>query len=520
MSTAVRMVNITKTFPGTVANDKVNLEVRRGEIHGLLGENGAGKTVLMNILYGLYKPNEGQIFINDKETKIDSSATAIKNGIGMVHQHFMLVPSLTVAENIVLGRELTKRIAFLDMEKIFKTIKDTSIGYGLEVDPKALVRDLPVGLQQRAEILKALYRGAQILILDEPTSVLTPQEVDSLFKAMRELEQQGKSVIFITHKLKEVCAICDKITVLKRGKVVGTVEASKTSPQELAEMMVGREIASPSKKRDLQCGQTVLQVHRLQALNDHKLLALKDVSFGVHESEILGIAGVEGNGQTELVEVLTGLREATQGEITLAGKLITNISPHERISMGLSNVPEDRQKDGLVLDFSVLENLILGYQDRPPFVTGWFRLDLKKADSFADELIEEYSIKTPSKDTLTRYLSGGTQQRVVLAREFSRKPKLIIASQPTRGLDVGASEYVHRKLLEMRDGGGAILLISADLDETLILSDRIAVLYEGRIVAVKECVKTNEFELGLLMTGGNNERESEANNNAQNMANL
>ena len=505
MSTAVRMVNITKTFPGTMANDKVNLEVRKGEIHGLLGENGAGKTVLMNVLYGMYKPDEGQIFINDKETRIDSSAAAIKNGIGMVHQHFMLVPSLTIAENIVLGREPTKNIALLDMVRIIKTIKDTSRGYGLEVDPKALVSDLPVGLQQRVEILKALYRGAQILILDEPTSVLTPQEVDSLFKAMKALEQQGKSVIFITHKLKEVCAICDKITVLKKGKVVGTVEASKTNPRELAAMMVGREISSISKKKDLQPGKNVLQVGRIQTLNDRKLLALKDVTFEVHESEILGIAGVEGNGQTELVEVLTGLRKVTEGEITLVGKPITNISPHERIGMGLSNVPEDRQKNGLILDFSVLENLILGYQDKPPFETGWVRLNLRKAASFADELIEEYSIKTPSKNTLARHLSGGTQQRVVIAREFSRKPKLIIASQPTRGLDVGATEYVHRKLVEMRDQGGAILLISADLDEILTLSDRIAVLYDGRIVAVKECSKTNEFELGLLMTGGGNE---------------
>jgi ABC-type uncharacterized transport system ATPase subunit len=505
MSTAVRMVNITKTFPGTVANDKVDLEVRKGEIHGLLGENGAGKTVLMNILYGLYKPDEGQIFINDKETKINSSATAIKNGIGMVHQHFMLIPSLTIAENIVLGREPTKNIVLLDVAKIIKTIKDTSRGYGLEVDPNALVSDLPVGLQQRVEILKALYRGAQILILDEPTSVLTPQEVDSLFKAMRALEQQGKSVIFITHKLKEVCAVCDRITVLKKGKVVGTVEASKTNPQELAAMMVGREISSTCEKGDLQPGKTVLQVDRIQTLNDRKLLALKDVAFEVHESEILGIAGVEGNGQTELVEVLTGMRKVTKGEITLDGKPITNTSPHERIGMGLSNVPEDRQKNGLILDFSVLENLILGYQDKPPFETGWIRLNLKKASSFADELIEEYSIKTPSKNTLARHLSGGTQQRVVLAREFSRKPKLIIASQPTRGLDIGATEYVHKKLVEMRDQRGAILLISADLDEILTLSDRIAVLYEGKIVAVKECSKTNEFELGLLMTGGNNE---------------
>jgi len=505
MNTAVRMVNITKTFPGTVASDRVNLEVKKGEIHGLLGENGAGKTVLMNVLYGLYKPDQGQIFINDKEIRMDSSATAIKNGIGMVHQHFMLVPSLTVAENIVLGREPRKNMLLLDMEKIVKDIKETSREYGLEIDPKELVKNLPVGLQQRVEILKALYRGAQILILDEPTSVLTPQEVDSLFKAMKALREQGKSVIFITHKLKEVCAVCDRITVLKKGKVVGTVDANNTNPLELAAMMVGREISSTCKKENYQPGKCVLKVEKLQALNDRKLSALNDITFEVHESEILGIAGVEGNGQTELVEVLTGLRQTTSGKIILDGRSITNSSPHDRISMGISNVPEDRQKRGLILDFSVLENLILGYEDKPPFETGWFRLNLRKAASFSDELIQEYSIKTPSKETPARHLSGGTQQRVVLAREFSRKPKLIIASQPTRGLDIGATEYVHRKLAEMRDQGVAVLLISADLDEILALSDLIAILYEGKIVAIRECGKTNELELGLLMTGGNNE---------------
>jgi simple sugar transport system ATP-binding protein len=398
-------------------------------------------------------------------------------------------------------------MVLLDIERMVNDIKETSRKYGLEVDPKALVSDLPVGLQQRVEVLKALYRGAQILILDEPTSVLTPREVDSLFKAMRALKQQEKSVIFITHKLKEVCAVCDRITVLKKGKTVGTVEANKTNPQELAAMMVGRQIASTCEKGTFQPGKSILQVDRVQALNDRKLLALKDMTFEVHESEILGIAGVEGNGQTELVEVLTGLRETVTGQISLTGKPITNMSPHDRIGMGISNVPEDRQKRGLILDFSVLENLILGYQDKPPFKTGWVRLNLKKASSFSNELIQEYSIKTPSKETLARHLSGGTQQRVVLAREFSRKPKLIIASQPTRGLDIGATEYIHKKLMEMRDQGEAILLISADLDEILTLSDRIAVLYEGKIVAIKECGKTNEFELGLLMTGGSNESE-------------
>jgi ABC-type uncharacterized transport system ATPase subunit len=502
MATAVKMVNITKTFPGTTANDKVNLQVEKGEVHGLLGENGAGKTVLMNILYGLYNPDQGQIFINEKEVKIDSSASAIKLGIGMVHQHFMLVPSLTVAENIVLGREPASGGVFLNMKRIAKNIHDFSKGYGLEVDPKALVVNLPVGVQQRVEILKALYRGAEVLILDEPTSVLTPQEVDSLFEAIRALKQQGKSVIFITHKLKEVCAVCDRITVLKKGKVVGTVQASETNPNELAAMMVGREISSTCEKGNVPLGRIVLQVESVGALNDRKLLALKGVTFEVHKSEILGIAGVEGNGQNELVEVLTGLREPTTGKVSLDGKPVTHASPHERLDMGIANVPEDRQKRGLILDFSVLENLILGRQDKPPFETGWVRLNLEEASSFANGLIQEYSIKTPSRNTLVRHLSGGTQQRIVLAREFSRQPKFIIASQPTRGLDVGATEYVHRKLVQMRDQGCAILLISADLDEILALSDRIAVIYEGKIVAVKECTETDEFKLGLLMTGG------------------
>ncbi len=496
------MVDITKTFPGIKANDKINFDVRKGEVHGLLGENGAGKTVLMSILYGMYKPDDGRIFVNEKEVKIDSSATAIRLGIGMVHQHFMLVPSLTVAENIVLGRESTKYEFLLDVNKTVSDIKALSDRYRLEIDPKTVVCTLPVGVQQRVEILKALFRGAEILILDEPTSVLTPQEVESLFEAIRALRQQGKSIIFISHKLKEVCAICDRITVLKRGRVVGTVEKNETNPDELAEMMVGHEVLSTFEKEHVAPGRTVLQAEGLNTLNDRKLLALKDVAFEVHEFEILGMAGVEGNGQTELVEVLTGLRRVETGKISLEGKPITNASPHERIEMGISNVPEDRQKEGLILDFSVLENLILGWHDRPPFATRWFRLNLTRARYFAGNIVQEYAIKTPSVTTLARHLSGGTQQKLVVAREFSRKPKFIIASQPTRGLDVGATEYVRRKLVEMRDQGCATLLISADLDEILTLSDRIAVIYEGKIVAVRERNRTNESEIGLLMAGG------------------
>lgn len=502
MSSAVKMVNITKTFADLTANNRVNFEVNKGEVRGLLGENGAGKTVLMRILYGMHKPDQGQIFVDGEEVKIDDSAKAIKLGIGMVHQHFMLVPSLTVAENIVLGVEPTKFSFLLNIERTLEDIKSLSDQYRLQVDPKAKVSTIPVGVQQRVEILKALYRKAQILILDEPTSILAPQEVESLFEAIKALKQQGKSVIFISHKLKEVCAICDRITVLKKGKVVGTVEKSQMKPDELAEMMVGHEVSSTFERQHAASGKIVLLIDKLNAENDRKRLALNDVSLNVHEFEILGLAGVEGNGQTELVEVLTGLRASKSGIVNFLDEEITDVSPHRRIEMGFANVPEDRQKTGLILDFSVSENLILGRHDTPPFMTKWSTLNFANVTKFAEQSIEEYSIETPDRRTLARYLSGGTQQRVVIAREFSRKPKFIIASQPTRGLDIGATQYVHKKLVEMRDQGCAILLITADLDEMFALSDRIAVIYNGKIVAIKNRNNINELELGLMMTGG------------------
>jgi ABC-type uncharacterized transport system ATPase subunit len=505
MNAAIRMVGITKSFPGTLANDNINFDVKEGEVHSLLGENGAGKTVLMSILYGLYKPDAGQIFVKDQEVKIDNPAKAIGLGIGMVHQHFMLVPSLTVAENVVLGREPNKHSLWLDKTKANKATEELSKKYGLEVDPKAIVNTLPVGVQQRVEILKALNRGAEVLILDEPTSVLTPQEVEGLFKAIEALKTLGKSVVFISHKLKEVCRISDRVTVLKKGKVVGTADKAGISIDRLANMMVGRDIPVPVKGKRPTLGKAVLQVEALKVTNDRKILSLKSVTFEVHESEIFGVAGVEGNGQSELVEVLMGLRKLEEGRILLEGKPITDAPVRERVKEGFSVVPEDRQKTGLILDFCVSENLILGRQDRPPFAKKWFVLDLEKESEFSNELIKEYSIQTPSEKTLVRHLSGGTQQRVVVAREFSREPRFIIASQPTRGLDIGATEYVRKKLLEMRNRGCAILLISADLDEILALSDRIAVIYEGKIVAVKECDKTNEREIGLLMTGATND---------------
>jgi ABC-type uncharacterized transport system ATPase subunit len=505
MSSAIKMVGITKTFSSLVANDKINFELKKGEVHGLLGENGAGKTVLMSILYGLYKADEGQIFVNNKKVHISNPAKAIELGIGMVHQHFMLVPSLTVTENIVLGREPKKNKFFLDVQTAEESVKSLSDQYGLRVNPKAIVRNLPVGLQQRVEILKALFRGAEILILDEPTSVLTPQEVEGLFTAIRMLKQHNKSVIFISHKLKEICAICDRITVLKKGKVVGTVKTKETTQENLAEMMVGRRVSSTFRKKGLESGKVVFRVEKAKIFDDRKILTVDEISFEVNEFEILGLAGIEGNGQTELVEALVGVRKLDSGQIYLNGKPIGNLSAHERIEKGLAKIPEDRQKRGLILDFSVSENLILGRHYKAPFSTTWWRLNSREISVFSDELIQEYSIKTPNMDTPVRHLSGGTQQRVVVAREFSAEPVFIVASQPTRGLDVGATEYVRKKLVEMRNKGCAIFLVSADLDEIMTLSDRIAVIYEGKIVAIKNCNETNEFELGLLMTGGKND---------------
>lgn len=496
------MKGITKTFPGVLANDNIDFVVEKGEIHGLLGENGAGKTVLMSILYGLYHQDQGQIQVNGKEVTMDSPATAIRLGIGMVHQHFMLVPSLTVAENIILGREPTKDKVLLDMEKTIKDVKVSCERYNLDVDLKAPIYALPVGMQQRVEILKTLYRGADILVLDEPTSVLTPQEATELFKAIRVLKEQGKTVVFISHKLREVLSICDKITVLRRGRVVGTIRAADTNLSELAKMMVGREVIYKFEKKSISEREVVLRVESLKTLDDRGLPALKGISLEVHASEILGIAGVEGNGQTELVETLTGLRKITEGKILLNNREITRASPKERIRLGISHVPEDRHKRGLIPDFSVMENLILGSHDRPPFAKWGVRLDFGETSKYAQKLIGDFSIKTQSEDTPVRHLSGGTQQRVVLARELSREPKLIIASQPTRGLDVGATEFVRSKLVEMRDHRCAVLLVSADLDEIWALSDRIAVMYEGKVVATKDPQETNEEELGLLMAGG------------------
>jgi simple sugar transport system ATP-binding protein len=504
MTSAISMQGITKRFPGVLANDGITFSVEKGEIHGLLGENGAGKSVLMSILYGLYSPDEGEIYVNGVLQKIDSPAKAMNLGIGMVHQHFMLIPSLTVVENIILGDEPVKNGLELDYEKMMEDVAEFCRKYKLDVSFDAKIFELPVGVQQRVEILKVLYRGADILILDEPTAVLTPGEAKELFNAVRALKEEGKTVIFISHKLKEVLNICDKITVLKRGKVVGTVKAEESTEESLTDKMVGRKIIYEFDKEPQGEQITVLQIAGISAISDRDIPALTDVSFQVKSKEILGIAGVEGNGQTELIEVLTGLREPTSGTISLLEKDLINASPEKRIRLGISHIPEDRYKRGMILEFNIQENLILGGQ-RDRFTRNGVTLDDRKAREFALELIRDYQVQTPGPYTLIQSLSGGNQQRVVVAREFSRDPKLIIAAQPTRGLDVGATEYVRKKLIEMRDLGKAVLLISADLDEIWALSDRIAVIYEGRIVAVKKMEETSEQEIGRYMAGGRDE---------------
>ena len=501
MTSAIVMKDITVTFPGVIANDKINFSLEKGEVHGLLGENGAGKSVLMKTLYGMHIPKTGKIIVNGNEEKIDDPSTAIKLGIGMVHQHFMLVPNLTVVENIILGREVTNNKFFIDMNKAVEEVSKFCEKYNLCIELESPISRITVGMQQRVEILKTLYRGADILILDEPTAVLTPQEAEELFKAIQTLKESGKTIVFISHKLKEVLKICDKITVLRKGKVIDTVKTSETNQNELATMMVGREVKQSYRKKETNRQKIVLKIENLKALNDQGISALKGIDLNVNSYQIIGIAGVQGNGQTELVEVITGLRKAKKGNVFLDNENITKKTPKERITFGVSHIPEDRQKRGLILDFSILENLILGSQDIPPFSNDKIRINSINTIDFAEKKINDFSIKTPDKDTKIRYLSGGNQQRVVVAREFSKSPRLIIAAQPTRGLDVGATEYVHSKLIEMRDKGSAILLISTDLDEIFMISDKIAVMFEGKIVAIKEPNETNRNEIGLLMAG-------------------
>ncbi len=499
MEPVIEMRNISKVFPRVVANDKINISVAYGEIHTLLGENGAGKSTLMNILYGLYQPSEGEIYIKQKKAEITNPNAAIALGIGMVHQHFMLIPPMTVAENIVLGRE-PRKFGFLDLARAVERVEDISKRYGLQVDPKAKVEDISVGMQQRVEILKALYRGAEILILDEPTAVLTPQEISELFEIMRNLIKEGKSIIFITHKLKEIMAVSDRVTVIRRGRVVDTVRTGETNPQDLASKMVGRQVSFLVDKKIAAPGQKILKIKDLHALNSRKLPALKGISLEIRRGEIVGLAGVDGNGQTELVEVITGLRKAQSGKVMMLDRDITNFKPRKVITASISHIPEDRQARGLVLDFSIEENMVLETYYQDGFANGLI-LNHKQIERHARRLIREFDIRPTDEKALARSLSGGNQQKVIIAREVDRDPELLIAAQPTRGLDVGAIEFVHKRLVEQRDKGKAVFLVSLDLDEIMALSDRIAVIYEGQIVGTLLASEATEELLGLMMAG-------------------
>ena len=481
MPPVLELDGITKRFPGVLANDHIHLTLEQGEIHALLGENGAGKTTLMNILYGLYHPDEGRILVRGKEVKIDTPNEAIHLGIGMVHQHFMLVPPFTVAENVMLGVETIKNGIFLDRPRVAARIREISQQYGLLIEPDAYVKDLSVGSQQRVEIMKILYRQADILILDEPTAVLTPQEVEDLFKVIRELVARGVSIIFISHKLKEVMSIADRITVLRDGHVVGTTRPAETRLAALARMMVGREVILTVDKKPAQPGQVVLDVKDLQVLDDRKQVKVNGVSLQVRAGEILGIAGVQGNGQTELVEALTGLRAVADGNVSILEKETTQASPRRILETGVAHVPEDRQRDGLVLSYPVADNLVLNTYYLQPFASG-IQMHERAVFASAGELVGQFDIRTPSIQTLVSSLSGGNQQKVIVAREFARPIKLLIASQPTRGLDIGSIEYIHQRLVEKRDQGCAVLLVSPELDEVMSLSDRIAVMYRGKIM--------------------------------------
>jgi general nucleoside transport system ATP-binding protein len=494
----LELQGITKRFGSLVANDHIDLVVEPGQIHALLGENGAGKTTLMNVLYGLLHPDEGQILIDGQPVSFRSPGDAIKAGIGMVHQHFMLVPVFTVAENVTLGVERTRGFGLLDRRRARRDVRELSERYGLNVDPDADVESLPVGTQQRVEIIKALLRDASVLILDEPTSVLTPGETEDLFRVIRELKAGGRSIVFISHKLKEVQAIADTVTVIRRGRVVGERPPTATDA-ELAALMVGRQVELKVRKDLARPGATVLDVRGLTALDDHGQAALDDVSFEVKAGEILGVAGVQGNGQTELCEALIGLRAVTAGSVILDGKDLTHATPRDRLRAGFGYVPEDRQEDGLVPDFSVAENLVLDVYDRPPFASG-LALKLDEIAANAKTLVDEFDVRTPSAQRPVGTLSGGNQQKVILAREMSREVRVLLASQPTRGLDVGSIEFVHKRIVAARDRGVAVLIVSSELDEIYALADQIAVMYEGKIVAFRPPSVPVE-ELGLLMAG-------------------
>jgi len=491
--------NVTKTFPGVVANKDVSLKLYRGEVLALLGENGAGKTTLMNIVYGLYHQDSGETLVHGQPVRISNPSESIRRGIGMVHQHFMLVPVFTVAENIVLGAETVKGMS-LDLDSARRRIKELSQQYNLDVNPDVYVKDLSVGQQQRVEIVKALYRKAEILILDEPTAVLTPQEADDLFAVIRTLKAQGTSVIFISHKLKEVLAISDRIMVLRRGQVVGETAPQSATERSLAEMMVGRSVLLEVDKAPAQPGEVVLELRDLCVDDDRGHRVVDGVSLQVHAGEIVGIAGVQGNGQTELVEALTGLRPVRSGGVLIDGHDYANATPRRITEAGSAHVPEDRQEDGLVLAYSIAYNLVLNTYYLAPFARG-FTLNEEAINEHATKLVKEYDVRTPSPYIPVANLSGGNKQKVIIARELSRPVKLLIAAQPTRGVDVGSIEFIHKTIVAQRDRGVAVLVVSAELDEVMSLSDRIAVMYHGKIVAIVPAAEATREDLGLLMAG-------------------
>lgn len=502
MEYVVEMLNIRKEFPGIVANDNITLQLRKGEIHALLGENGAGKSTLMGILFGMNQPDKGVIKVRGKEVKITNPNVANDLGIGMVHQHFKLVENFTVTQNIVLGCE--PKILFglgMDLNKAAKRIEELSKQYGLNVDPNAKIENISVGMQQRVEILKMLYRDADVLILDEPTAVLTPQEIDELIKIMKNLINEGKSIIIITHKLKEIKAAADRCTVIRRGRYIGTVDVKTTSEAEMAKMMVGREVSFKVNKKPAKPGDVVLYIKNLSVKNNKKVLGLKDFSIDVRAGEIVGIAGVEGNGQSELIEAITGLRKSESGTINFKNKDITRESIRNRINSGIAHIPEDRHKRGLVLDYTIEENMVLEVYDKKPFSNKGL-LNKKEIKKYAEKIIDEFDVRSgEGAESIARSLSGGNQQKAIIGREIELNPELLIAAQPTRGLDVGSIEYIHKRLVEQRDSGKAVLLVSLELDEILNVSDRIAIINNGELIGVVNADETNENEVGLMMAG-------------------
>lgn len=502
MEYVVEMLNIRKEFPGIVANDNITLQLRKGEIHALLGENGAGKSTLMGILFGMNQPDKGVIKVRGKEVKITNPNVANDLGIGMVHQHFKLVENFTVTQNIVLGCE--PKILFglgMDLNKAAKRIEELSKQYGLNVDPNAKIENISVGMQQRVEVLKMLYRDADVLILDEPTAVLTPQEIDELIKIMKNLINEGKSIIIITHKLKEIKAAADRCTVIRRGRYIGTVDVKTTSEAEMAKMMVGREVSFKVNKKPAKPGDVVLDIKNLSVKNNKKVLGLKDFSIDVRAGEIVGIAGVEGNGQSELIEAITGLRKSESGTINFKNKDITRESIRNRINSGIAHIPEDRHKRGLVLDYTIEENMVLEVYDKKPFSNKGL-LNKKEIKKYAEKIIDEFDVRSgEGAESIARSLSGGNQQKAIIGREIELNPELLIAAQPTRGLDVGSIEYIHKRLVEQRDSGKAVLLVSLELDEILNVSDRIAIINNGELIGVVNADETNENEVGLMMAG-------------------